>query len=676
MNLVDFLLGRPIASEEDEHERVGPIAGIGILGLDALASAAYGPEALLTALLPLGSQAPSHVAALIAVIVGLLIVLGISYSQTIRAYPNGGGAYTVARENLGTRASLVAAAALMLDYVLNVAVAISAGVGALVSAIPALWPHTLALCLALLALLTLVNLRGVRSTGFAVLAPTYLFLACLFGVMLWGVLASHPDPARAAGEVARATQTAARAAGSAAPASPTASSPLGGWALAWLLMAAFANGCTAMTGVEAVSNGVPIFKEPSVVGARRTLFSIVGVLIGLLAGIAYLLPRYRIVATPPGVEGYESVLSQLTSAIVGRGPLYYLTIGSIIAVLGLSANTSFADFPRVCRLLARDRFLPEPFVHRGRRLAFSHGIWALAGLSGMLLVVFGGITDHLIPLFAIGALSAFTTSQVGMMAHWRKRAGPGARAAYLLNLLGALATGATLLIVLVSKFGHGAWISISLVAGIIFALLAIRRHYDFIARATETPSTLEVGPLETPVAIVPMRRWDAVSLKALSLALGISRDVFVVQVLLGDRDVDDLRLRWRELAVEPAGRLGLPAPTLIVKRSEFRSLSAPLLQVVRELAERYSGRPLAVVLSELVEPRWYHYLLHGQTAALLRHQLRMHGGPELVIVNTPWYLRDWLPERYWLSRFMPRRAAASRRRAAAHAPTAGRSPRR
>jgi amino acid transporter len=655
MRFIDWMLGRPLATDEDQAERIGPIAGVGVLGLDALASASYGPEALLTALLPLGPGALGHVAVLTAVIIAILIVLGISYTQTLAAYPNGGGAYTVAKENLGRRASLVAGAALSLDYVLNVAVAISAGVGALVSAVPALLPHTLTACLVVLALLTFINLRGVRSTGMAVLVPTYLFVACLFGILAWGSFAT-PNPA-----VHAASARAAQAAAGSGPAHP------GSWALVWLLLQAFANGCTAMTGVEAVSNGVPIFKEPSVVGARRTLKLIVVILIGLLGGIAFVAHRHGIVATPPGRQGYESVLSQVTAAVVGRGPLYYVSMGSVITVLVLSANTSFADFPRVCRMLAQDRFLPEPFVHRGRRLAFSHGIWVLAAVSALLLIVFGGVTDHLIPLFAMGALSAFTMSQSGMVAHWRKQKGPRARFSALMNLLGALATGVTLCIVLAAKLSHGAWITIVLVGLMLLTFRAIRRHYDFIARATETTATLDVGPLDSPVTIVPMRRWDAVSLKALLIAVGISRDVYVVQVLTGDRDVDDLAPRWAELVEQPARRLGLPVPTLIVKRSEYRNVSAPLLELVTELAKQHAGRAIAVVVPELVEARWYHYLLHGQTAALLRYQLRARGGPQLVIVNTPWFLRDWLPERHWLRSFA--RGLWRRRRAT----TTGRS---
>lgn len=650
MKIVDFVLGHPIATDRDEVERVGPFVGVGVLGLDALGSAAYGPEALLTALLPLGHAASSYLAPLTTVIVAILVLLALSYFQTIKAYPNGGGAYTVAKENLGERGALIAAAALCLDYVLNVAVAISSGVGALASVFPALLPHALAIGLGLLAFLTLVNLRGVRSTGAVVLLPTYAFVACLLAVLGIGLFSSHPP---------------APAPLSASVASASAPSPPAGLALTWLLAKAFSSGCTAMTGVEAVSNGVPIFERPSVRGARVTLALISGLLIALLTGIALLATRLGIVATVPGRAGYESVLSQLTRAVMGRGLMYDVTMASIMAVLALSANTSFADFPRVCRLLARDEYLPEPFVHRGRRLAFSHGIWLLAGLSAALLVLFDGVADHLIPLFALGALSAFSMSQVGMVAHWRKHAGGRARLALGLNLLGALATGLTLCVVLVSKLRHGAWLSVLLVGVLLLAFRAIRRHYDFMTRATATSAALAPEQFEAPVALVPVRRWDAVSVKALLTALGISREVYVVQVLLGDRDVDDLTPRWNSLVVEPAAARGLPAPQLVLERSEFRNLFDPVLQAVQRIASEHPKQPVFVVVSELVEPRWYQRLLHGQTAVLLRRKLRALGNPRIVIVSTPWSLRDWLPERRWLRAAFQRSRRRRRRQGAA-----------
>jgi amino acid transporter len=634
MTIGDILFGRPLATEESEGERVGPLAGVPILGLDALASAAYGPEALLTVLLPLGVAGVKHLSGLTLVIVGLLAIVAVSYRQTIEAYPNGGGAYTVAKENLGTTPSLFAAAALALDYVLNSAVAISAGVGAFVSAVPSMLPYTLPLCLAVLALLTLINLRGVRATGLAFMLPTYLFVASLFTIIAIGAVKAlmhggHPPPVVAPAVVPTAVTSAS----------------------IWLLIRAFANGCTAMTGVEAVSNGVPIFRKPSVVGARRALMSIVLILTVLLGGVALLCWAYGITATPPGQEGYQSVLSQLVAAIIGRGPFYYVTIGAIVVVLSLSANTSFADFPRVLRMLAGDRFLPEPFVHRGRRLTFSYGILVLSVMSGLLLVIFGGITEGLIPLFAVGALSAFTMSQVGMVAHWHKEKGGRARRALVLNVVGAVATGATLCIVLASKLTHGAWIAVVLAAAMILLFRRVRSHYDFISKVTATEISLAIGPPSPPIAVVPLRRWDAVTLKAMTFAIGFTPDVVAVQVLTHDRDVDDLTDRWAGLVTEPAQKLGVKAPELVVLSSEYRQVIPPLLDHLTELKEKNPDRMIAVVVPELVEQRWYHYMLHNHMASVIKAHLLFRGGPQVVVVNTPWYLSDWVPERRRIYRF-------------------------
>jgi amino acid transporter len=631
MSSKDWILGKPLATEEEEGERLGAPSGVGVLGLDALASASYGPEALLTVLIPLGLAGLTVMTTLIGAILVVLAVLALSYRQTIAAYPSGGGAYTVAKENLGEWASLLAAAALALDYVLNTAVAVSAGVGALVSAIPALLPHTLALCLAILLLLTVLNLRGVGTTGIAFLVPTYVFIGLLALVIALGVYRAalhggHPVPL-------------------VAPASSHASLAT---ASTWLMLHAFANGCTAMTGVEAVSNGVPLFKQPAVRTARKTLVVIVTLLMVLLAGIAFLCSVYGITATPPGKPGYQSVLSQVVAATVGHGPLYYVTIGSVVTVLALSANTSFADFPRICRLLARDRFLPEPLMHQGRRLAFSYGIIVLSVIAGLLLVIFGGVTEGLIPLFAVGALAAFTMSQVGMIAHWHKQRSRHSRRSMALNLVGALATAATLGIVLLAKFKQGAWISVGLVLIMLLLFREVRRHYDFIAAATATDAPLELAP-KPPLAVVPLRRWNAVSLKGLRFALSTTSEIVAVQVLTGDREVDDLTSHWDEL-VKPVVDAGVCRPRLVVLRSEYRQLFQPLVSFIMQLAKEDPDRQIAVVVSELIEARWYQRLLHNQTATIIRALLLFRGGPQIVVITTPWYLRDWLPERKRLQR--------------------------
>src|ERR1700680_1048107 len=434
MGFIDVLFGRPLASSEDQGERITPTQGIPVFGLDALSSAAYGPEAALKILLPLGLMGVRYIVPLTAAVIALLVIVYFSYRQTIESYPNGGGSYTVAGKSLGPFAGLLAAAALMIDYVLTAAVGISAGVGALVSAIPSLEAHTLVLCLGILVLIIVVNLRGARETGVAFMIPTYLFLGTLLTTIILGVVKS------------------AAASGHPVPVVPPAPlHPVMAMVSAWLILKAFASGCTAMTGVEAVSNGVTAFREPVVKSAQRTLSVVIGLLIVLLAGIASLCRAYQIGATDPG-PGYQSVLSQLTAAVVGRNDFYFLTIGAILLVLSLSANTAFADFPRLCRLIAEDGYLPNPLAVRGRRLVYTWGITVLTALCGALLILFRGVTDRLIPLYAVGAFLAFTLSQAGMVVHWKRTGGAGARFAMLVNGVGATATAATVAVVTVTKF--------------------------------------------------------------------------------------------------------------------------------------------------------------------------------------------------------------------------------
>jgi amino acid transporter len=444
MSVLDILIGKPLANWDERAEQIGAAAGIPIFGLDALSSAAYGPEAALTLLLPLGAAGVAYIVPVSASIIVLLSIVYLSYRQTIAAYPGGGGSYTVATENLGTYPGLLAAAALMIDYILVVAVGISAGVGALVSAAPSLQPHTLLICLGILLLIMIVNLRGLREAGIFFMVPTYLFVGSLLIAIVMGLFKTvmaggHPMPAVAL------------------PAHPI---PTLAAASTWILLQTFANGCTAMTGVEAVSNGVRAFREPTVRNAQKTLTVIIGLLILLLAGIAYLVHVYDITATLPGRPGYQSVLSMLVAAVAGRGWFYYVTVGSVLVILSLSANTAFADFPRLCKMVSQNNFLPHSFGFRGRRLVYSEGIIVLFVLSAILLIVFGGVTDRLIPLFAIGAFLAFTLSQAGMVGHWRKKRGPGAVRNMMINGLGALATGVTLVVVLVAKFTSGAWVSV------------------------------------------------------------------------------------------------------------------------------------------------------------------------------------------------------------------------
>ena len=615
-----LIFGERLKSSDEHQELVGPFRGVAVLGLDALASAAYGPEALLTTLLVLGTAASGLLLPFTIAIVAIIATVSASYRQTIGAYPSGGGSFTVAKENLGRSAGLVAAAALALDYVLNVAVAIAAGAGAIVSAVPALLPHTLAICLALLAALTVLNLRGIRATAAVFVLPVYLFIGCLGLTLALGV--------------ARALT------GHAAPVAPAVPAAGGGIAMAtpWLLARAFANGSTAMTGIEAVSNGVPIFAPPSQVHARRTLALITGALVMLLLGLALVCRAYEITATAPGQPGYESVLSRVVATVWGRGAFYHLTIAAIVAVLAFSANTSFADFPRVARLLALDRHLPETFAHRGRRLVFSHGIMVLSVLAAILLIVFGGITDRLIPLFAIGAMLSFTLSQAGMVQHWRKRKERHARLKMVFNLAGAVATGLTLLVVIAAKLEEGAWISILLIAAMYLSFCTSRRHYDTLERVTALRGPLDLHPAPPPHVIVPVRHWDRPAQKALHFAYTLSQDVTIVQVLTPDREADSLAKDWKELVVRPAEKAHVKPPKLVVLPSEYRELFSPLLGFIKKLATEDSRRSVAVVVPQLVEPRWYHAFYHNNTAALLKGLLHFRGGPRIIVVSTPWYV--------------------------------------
>lgn len=631
-----MLLGRPLANQEAEGRKIGVLEGLPAMGLDGLGSAAYGPEAMLTVLALTGAAGLGVVGPIIWVILVLLAVLFFSYWQTIAAYPSNGGAYTVARENLGTGAGLLAASALMLDYMLNVAVGISAGVGALTSAIPGLHAYTLPLCLGVLGLVTLVNLRGTRESGLVFAGPTYVFIGSLGVVLGSGLWAAW------------------QAGGAPTPVLPPHPAPAETEAISlWLLLRAFAAGCTAMTGVEAVSNGVGAFREPRTLHAHRTLTAIVVVLGLLLLGIAYLARAYGVTAMDQTRAGYQSVLSQLVEAVYGRGWFYYVTIGSVLAVLCLSANTSFVGFPRLCRQVASDGFLPKAFAVPGRRLVYTAGIVFLAGGAGLLLLAFGGITDRLIPLFAVGAFLSFTMSQAGMAVHWRRQHGGRANAGRLaVNGLGGIATGTALAVILIAKFEEGAWLTVLIIPATLGLLLLVHRYYNNLDRqllsAEQRP--LELRATAAPLVLIPIGRWDRISQNGVRFALLLSPDVTALHCTdLGGPDAEEheaaFRREWRRNVEQPALDAGLPAPCLVMEPSPYRSVLAPLLRTLAELKRRHPGRPVAVVLPLLIEARWWERLLHTHRERRLRAQLLRHGGSDVAVVGVPWQLQAPRPDR-------------------------------
>jgi len=632
--VLNLCFGRPLATSEERAEHIGPLAGIPVFGLDALSSAAYGPEAALTLLIPLGLVGVKYIVPVSAAIVILLVIVYFSYRQTIEAYPQGGGSYTVASRNLGESAGLLAAAALMIDYTLTAAVGISAGVGALISAVPSLQPHTLGLCLAVLAILTLVNMRGVHDTGVVFMIPTYLFTATLLiviGVGAWQVVhaAGHPHPVTPL------------------PMAPAATAAVS----FWLLLKVFSSGCTAMTGVEAVSNGVMAFRDDTRKNAKATLTIIIALLAILLAGIALLCRAYGIGATDPGSSGYESVLSMLTRAVMGHGWFYYVTIASVLLVLALSANTAFADFPRLTRAIAQDDYMPRIFLIRGRRLLYSWGIYVLVALTALLLIVFGGVTDRLIPLFAIGAFMAFTLSQAGMVMHWRRqrpphgqgpvRGGPwgGAPVRTIVNAVGAVATGITALVVLVAKFVDGAWITALLVVVMILVMHRVKRHYVRVNREIDLDRPFIPAEVGEPIVVLPVDRWSRISEKALSFALSMSSDIRCVHVRTSD-DPDPFCDAWEKDIVAPLRAAGRSIPQLVALKSPYRYIVYPIVDYVLKVESERETCKVCVLVPELVVRHWWEGLLHNRRSGLLKMLVLMRGNRRIVVINIPWYLEN------------------------------------
>jgi amino acid transporter len=623
MNILDLVVGKPIPTSDERAEQIGPTRGVPIFGLDGLSSAAYGPEAALSLLIPLGLVGVRYIVPVSAAIITLLVIVYFSYRQTIAAYPSGGGSYTVARFNLGARAGLLAASALLADYILTAAVGISAGVGALVSAVPSLLPHTVSLCVGILIIITILNLRGVREAGAAFAVPTYLFVGTILITIVVGIFRvliskGHPIPVVPL------------------PAPP----PMTEAVTYWLLLKVFASGCTALTGVEAVSNGVKAFREPTVKNAQRTLTIIIFLLAVMLAGISYLVRSYGIAATDPGQPGYQSVLSMLTASVFGKGFFYYLTMGAILVVLSLSANTAFADFPRLCRAIAQNNYLPHTFAYRGRRLVYTYGIVVLAVLCGGVLILFGGVTDRLIPLYAVGAFMAFTLSQWGMVSHWRKKRGPHWLKSTLVNGLGGLVTGATTLIVLLAKFVEGAWITLLFIPSAIVLFVLVRRHYHSVKMLTCSKVPVDAAGLsQHPIAVVVIDRWSSIVRLGIEFAARLSSDVIALHVKLAEHSVL-LQDEWEHYVEKPFREVGKQPPEFHILPSPYRFVIIPIVQFVLDLSKKNPKRNIIVVIPELVEDKWYEYFLHNQRARLLEWVLLARGNEHIFTVSAPWYIRE------------------------------------
>ncbi len=607
-----LLVGRPLTTDQLAHERLSKSIALAVFASDALSSVAYATEAILIALLAAGTGALNYAPPIAGGIALLLITVAFSYRQTIMAYPQGGGAYIVARENLGMVPSLVAAAPLLVSYVLTVAVSMSAAVAAIASAVEALEPYRVELAIGLIALVTLANLRGIKESGRLFAIPTYLFIASMFvliGVglvkLITGAVVPAPPPA--------------------VPNIPAELQPLA----FFLLLHAFAAGCTALTGIEAISDGVPAFKRPESPNAALTLVAMVIILVTMFLGITLLADVYDII--PDGSAEPETANSQLARAVFGAtSPLYYLSQVATMLILVLASNTAYADFPRLSYFLASDRFLPRQFAQRGDRLVFSNGVVALGVLSALLVIAFGAREQALLPLYAVGVFMSFTLSQFGMVMRGRRLRLPGWWRSALVSSIGAIVTGIVLLVIAGTRFLEGAWAVIVLIPILVLILLSIYRHYTNVARQLSLADALPPHAVRRHTVVVLISGVHRGVIPALQYGLSIAPDnVTAVYVDLDAATTEKLRVKWAQWGS------GIP---LVVLASPYRSLLRPILQYIDEVDALYEDDVLTIILPEFVPAKWWQHLLHNQTALLIKATLLFSKGK--AVLSVPYHLDD------------------------------------
>jgi amino acid transporter len=608
--LKDFLIGPPIPTQNLGGKRLNKLRALAAFSPDALSSIAYANQEIYLGLILAGSVGLSLAWPIGIAITALLIIVALSYYQTIYGYPSGGGSYVVARENLGTGFGLIAASALLIDYLLTAAVSLTAGVEAIASAIPLLWPHRVLIALILLALITLANLRGLRETGTLMSIPVYLFLFTYLPMLGYGLLVLWRDGGSSLSINA-----------------PIATQPLN----MFLLLHAFATGCTALTGIEAISNGVPAFEPPEAKNAARTLI-VMAVLMALLFLGSIGLTQFLGVVSGP----QETILSALARRLLGTGPLYFMIQFGTMLILAVAANTSFAGFPRLAAILAKDGFLPRQFKNLGDRLVFANGILFLAAGTAILIVLFRGDSHLLIPLFAVGVFLAFTLSQAGMVVHWWRLRGRNWQFKVLINGLGAVTTLITLFVVGITKFLEGAWLTVFLIPILMLMFLKVRAHYAEVQHELSLhglPPTLR--PLTQLRAVVPISGVHRGIVDAVRYALTISENVAGVFVEIEPGDGEEIREKWERL---------WPDIPLIVIPSPFRSVIDPLLDFLdRTDQEHNDGQQATVVLPEFIPAHWWEAILHNQTAWLLKAALLYHRrnlGFQRVIIDVPYYLHE------------------------------------
>jgi amino acid transporter len=597
-----LFVGTPLPTAQSRHERLSKSSALAVFASDALSSTAYATEEILRVLVLAGAVALSY-SLPIGVAISLLIAIVIaSYRQTILAYPLGGGAYIVSKDNLGTLPALVAAAALMVDYVLTVAVSVAAGIAAVTSAFPGLFSYRVVLCIAAVVAISLANLRGIRDTGKIFAAPTYLFIASMLALIAYGAVGAIFD---FLGE---------------APYQPHPSGLEGiGF---FLLMRAFASGCTALTGVEAVSDGVPAFKPPEARNASIVLTWLGIILLVLFFGITYLAYDFGIVP-----KEHETVVSQLARHVFGGGPLYYEIQAVTMLILLLAANTSFQDFPRLAYFLARDRYIPRQFATQGDRLVFSNGIVILGSVAIALLVIFAGDTHALIPLYAVGVFISFTASQAGMVRRWLRVRGDGWWWRMTLSGVGAVVTGVVTVTIAVTKFSHGAWIVVLLIPTLVAMFLVVHRHYDEVARQLSLDDYSPPPPMTNTVLVLVGDLHRGV-VHALQYAQTLSPTAKALYVETDPERTRRLEERW--------GKWGQGLP-LIVLTSPYRSLLGPLLEYIDQLQRHGDNHVVTIVLPEFIPARWWQQILHNQTALLIKGTFLFR--KNVIVTDVPHHLR-------------------------------------
>jgi amino acid transporter len=603
MSIKQFLIGTPIESIRESEQRLTKTAGLAVFSSDALSSVAYATDEILLALIIVGTGFLNYSIWIALMITALMIIVAISYQQTIREYPSGGGAYIVAKENLGDNFGIVAGVALLIDYVLTVTVSISAGIAAITSAFPEMFSHTVMFCLISLCFIMFVNLRGVKESGKAFSLPTYFFIVVMFLLIIFGVKNYIMESHQA-----------------------VVIKPVEGisWVYVFILLKAFASGCAALTGIEAVANGVKAFKPPESQNARITLGAMVVILATMFMGITFLADFYNIIP-----NANETVLSQLSKAVFSKGLMYYGIQFGTALILILAANTSFADFPRLSSIMAADRFLPRQLSNRGDKLVFSNGIILLGFFSALLIILFNGDTHMLIPLYAVGVFTAFTLSQAGMVQHWRRFKGKGWIKGIIINGLGTITTAVVLLIIAFEKFAHGAWIVIVAIPALVLLVKNIHKHYISVGEQLAIkPDSFQMQHYTHHSVIIPISGLHQAVISAVKYAKTLSKDVFAVYVCIDPEATKKIKATWDKL---------FPEVSLIVLESPYRSITQPLLEFIDEVHQDHPNGIITVILPELVPSKWWHHLLHNNTAIFIKGLLLFK--KDIVSTSLPFHLK-------------------------------------